>query len=242
MSYCNKIYLKTVDQIPLLSEEEEKVLTEKAFKGDKLAKKRLVEANLRFVIKIANEYRASNMEIDDLITAGNIGLMRAADKFNPSRDNKFLSYAVWWIRSFIHEEIRKNGFAVKIPAYRYGEKKYEEWKSVSLNQIVKDTEGECSMLSILKDDKNAGPEANACSDAVSKRLYEYLDFLNSVEREILILRNGLSGKEPMSLAAVAEVVGYSKERVRQLEGKAILKLRSIARKEGDISEGFNLAA
>lgn len=106
MAKMNNYYFSEIEKIPLLTLEEEKALATKAFSGDKSAQKKLVEHNLRFVVKIANQYQGY-MDVDDLINEGNMGLMHAAEKFNPSTGNKFSTYAVWWIKAYIQKVPRK---------------------------------------------------------------------------------------------------------------------------------------
>ena len=110
-----RMYLKDISKYPLLTPEQERELAVKAINGDKQAKDKLIESNLRFVVSIAKQYQGKGLELEDLISTGNLGLIRAVDSFEPERELRFLSYAGWWIRDFIINEIMNNGKEIRIP-------------------------------------------------------------------------------------------------------------------------------
>jgi RNA polymerase primary sigma factor len=116
-----KQYLKEVNEIPLLSPKEESDLAEKAVKGDKLAADELVTRNLRFVISVAKQYATDKISLEDLVNEGNIGLIKAVEKFDPTKGYKFISFAVWWVRKLIMEFVSNYGKSVRIPANRINE-------------------------------------------------------------------------------------------------------------------------
>ena len=128
-------YMKEIESIPLLTAVEEKALATKAFSGDKIAQNKLVKSNLRFVVKIAKSYKG--YEVEDLINEGNIGLMKAAEKFNPECGTKFITYAVWWIKAYIQKSIRETATGIKFPSSKYKEMNNPKWKFSSLNKEVK---------------------------------------------------------------------------------------------------------
>ena len=157
MTKPNSYYLREIEKISLLTVEEEKALATKASSGDKLAKNKLVEANLRFVVKIANEY-LGYMDIEDLINEGNLGLMHAAEKFNPSTGNKFITYAVWWIRAYIQKAIRETSTGIKFPSHKFDEMKKSKWKLASLDKAVGNDEEKATLADFIVDERIMNPE------------------------------------------------------------------------------------
>lgn len=226
MEKISAFYLKEINKVPLLTREEEKVLASRAFNGDKLAQKKLVEANLRFVIKIAKKYQGY-MDLEDLINEGNLGLMYAAQKYNPSSNAKFSTYAAWWIREYIQKAIRDTATGIKFPSAKYKEMKNAKWKFASLDKKVKGAdEEETTLLHMVKDEKSLTPEDQFISKESVCNLYSVIDKLKHTEQAVIIMRYGLNGENPMSLSEVGNVIGCSKERVRQIETKAIKLLRN----------------
>lgn len=219
----NTIYLNEISKIPQLTSEEEKVLATKAYSGDKSAKKKLVEANLRFVVKIANEY-LGYMDIEDLINEGNLGLMHAAEKFNPSTGNKFITYAVWWIRAYIQKAIRETSTGIKFPSHKFDEMKKSKWKLASLDSPIKTDEG-TTLLECLQDDYLMPPETEFFQKELMAHLKSFIKMLKPNEKAVIIKRYGLDGKEPMTLSEIGSLMGYSKERIRQLENRVLAQLK-----------------
>lgn len=223
MTKPNSYYLREIEKISLLTVEEEKALATKASSGDKLAKKKLVEANLRFVVKIANEY-LGYMDIEDLINEGNLGLMHAAEKFNPSTGNKFITYAVWWIRAYIQKAIRETSTGVKFPSNKFDEMKKSKWKITSLDSPIK-TDEETTLLECLQDDYLMTPETEFFQKELMAHLKSFIKMLKPNEQSVIIKRYGLDGKEPMKLSEIGSLMGYSKERIRQLISRALNQLK-----------------
>jgi RNA polymerase primary sigma factor len=264
-------YLKSIYKIPLLSKEEEESLLKKVKEGDKEALQKLILSNLRFVINIAKRYAGYGIPFSDLISAGNLGLIEAAKKFDTSKGVRFISYAVWWIRQSIINTIQHESGIIKKPnrMYAYASKinnTYSYLKDTlnrepSMDEIISflKTQGIKVEKEMVEDYflfKSAflsldTPIEGADSDLVLedtisvyntldiekdineedlKRVIEaLLDTLSPRERKILIHRFGLSGKEPKTLDEVGEIVGLSRERVRQIENRILKKLRKIAK-------------
>lgn len=219
----NTIYLNEISKIPQLTPKEEKVLATKAYSGDKLAQKKLVESNLKFVVKIANEY-LGYMDLEDLINEGNIGLIHAAEKFNPSTGNKFITYAVWWIRAYMQKAIRETSTGIKFPSNKFDEMKKSKWKIASLDSPIK-TDEETTLLECLPDDYFMTSETECFQKDLMVHLKSFIKMLKPNEQTVIIKRYGLDGKEPMKLSEIGSLMGYSKERIRQLENRALAQLK-----------------
>ncbi|MGN0739805.1 MAG: RNA polymerase sigma factor RpoD/SigA [Treponema sp.] len=225
MSEINNIYRKEIEKISLLSAEEEKTLAAKAYSGDKTAQDKLVEANLRLVIKIAGQYKGY-MDFEDLVAEGNIGLITAAKKFDPARENKFCTYAMWWIKASIQLAIREKSTGVRFPAEWFEEMKKFRRNLSSLDKVIRDDEGsEAAIGSFLKDEENLNSEEEFCKNETLFELDRGLKILNCKERTVILKRFGLDGEKPMSLSQVGTLMGYSRERIRQIEKTALVKLR-----------------
>lgn len=220
-------YSKEVNKIPLLTLEEERALATKAVSGNKMARDKLIAANLRFAIKWAYRYKNRGLEIEDLIQLANEGLIMAADKFDLKKKVRFCTYAVWWIRATINEALcNTNG--IKLPKARLEEFYKGKWNVNSLDSEITNGEGEnTTLLDFIKDDIGLTPDEAYYLDESLDDLKEMLDYLDSREKEIITLRFGLNGKKGLSLSAIGEKVGCSKERVRQLESKALRNLRMM---------------
>jgi RNA polymerase primary sigma factor len=239
-----RMYLKDISKYPLLTSEQEKELAIKAINGDKQAKDKLIESNLRFVVSIAKQYQGKGLELEDLISAGNLGLIRATELFEPEREFRFLSYAGWWIRDFIINEIINNGKEIRIPFN----------KAITLNKInqalldfetlnerpptadevaellemeedsIKELMG-ITDLSIVKDlseiDASYTPEININQEFLIHFLQANL---SRTEAQILCEAFGI-GTEEKDIKQIADERGLTMERVRQIKNTAILKLR-----------------
>lgn len=225
MAGNNNFYFSEIEKIPLLSLEEEKALATKAFSGDKKSLNKLVEHNLRFVVKIANHYKYF-MDLEDLITEGNLGLMHAAKKFNPNNGTKFSTYAAWWIKAYIQKAIREVSTGIKFPATKFNEMKDEKWKIISLDKTISNETDETTLASFFKDSRIHNPETEYINQESELQVYKFLSILNKKEQVVLIKRYGLDGNPPMSLSEVGELMGFCKERVRQLEKKALTQIKN----------------
>ena len=264
------IYLKEINRIPLLSAEEETELAVKAAAGDKLAKDKIVKANLRFVVSIAKKYQKKGIELDDLISEGNIGLLTAIEKFDVSKGYRFISYAVWWIRQSIMKAICEKSRSIRLPLNRanelvqiehakkvvasYGENLTEEQElSEVANLLNMDTKHVREMLSISKemlsldmevsgkdsstttvgemieDTVFGQPEEKSISSAMTKDLNDVIDTLKPAEAKVLRMRYGLTGKKPMSLKEIGDEFSLTKERIRQIEIRALKRMQHPVR-------------
>lgn len=256
------IYLKEINNIPLLTPEKEKEYAILATKGDKKAKQKLIDSNLRFVIKIAKKYRNNGLSFSDLISEGNIGLMLAADKFDPSKGFRFISYAVWWIKQTILKAISEKSKIIRLPVNRINElsriEAEREKKGSNVEKIATsmniDAPTLTAMLNVsqkplsfdepikkgeetvvgelLKDETHPSPETDVMNQSLKDEIQTMLSSLSNREAEILKYRFGLAGEEPHSLLEVGMEFNLTKERIRQIEKKSIEKLKKVAKNRG----------
>ena len=262
------IYLKEINKIPLLNHEEETELAIKAKNGDKAAKDKIVNANLRFVINVAKKYQNRGLELGDLISEGNIGLLTAIEKFDVTKGYHFISYAVWWIRQTILKAICEKGRAIRIPMNRMNElvqiekaKKLVHGKKseneeietiakmlgmekqhvnemleinrdmISLDAQVENKDGDIGTVGdFVKDEKYSNVDEKVITENLQKDIANVLGTLKPAEEKVIRLRYGLDGEKPMSLALVAEECNLTKERIRQIEKKAIVRMQHPVRK------------
>jgi len=269
-----RLYLKEISKIPLLTPEQEKELGSRAKNGDKDALKRLVEANLRFVIKIAKKYRGYGLSFLDLINEGNLGLIEAARRFDPDRNVKFTSYAVWWIRQAILHTLSELGHPLRLPSkvsntlYRVNSvirKKTNDLQrkptlteianevgvsekelnsviglandATSLSQPV-DREGDLFVGDTLEQTSEPSVEDKIVTEYMHEQLQEVLKGLAPNEQKVIRLRFGLDDETPRTLKEIGDEMGLSRERIRQIESKALHKLRH-ARKSTSLSSYLN---
>jgi RNA polymerase primary sigma factor len=264
-----QLYMQQMGKYPMLSPEEEKELAIRAKQGDKEALKKLVEGNLRFVVSIAKNFMGWGVPLTDLIAAGNLGLIEAAKRFDPDKNVKFISYAVWWIRQAIMQTIFQQTGAVRIPVKEslfiakvketyeklkeeLGREPTEEEIAKRLNTSVKKVkntlsivrlpisldmplgeggEEDFTLLDVLSKKGTEDIEKELIEETIHKELESMLDVLDEREKEIIKMRYGLDGEEPKTLEEVGEKLGISRERVRQLEQRALKKLKAVALKE-----------
>ena len=260
-----KQYLKNIGSINLLTPDEEMRLATQVKAGNSTARDKLVEANLRLVVSIAKKYQNIGVPLLDLIQEGNLGLMRAADKFEPNKGYKFSTYATYWIRQFIGRAIADQGRTIRVPVHMIDsinsmKKKENEFvvehgrkptdkelaavlgvttkevkamknysqKSSSLDVQVGDDE-DTSLASLIDDDMFDTPEAAYNKVEIVNTLESVLSTLDEREATIIKMRFGLDGKGSRTLGEVGETLNLSKERIRQLEAKALRKLRHPSR-------------
>jgi len=260
-----RMYLKEIGQIPLLTVEEEQELAKRVVEGDLEAKKLLTEANLRLVVSIAKKYSGRGLHILDLIQEGNTGLIRAVDKFDYTKGNKFSTYATWWIRQAITRAIADQARTIRVPVHmvevinkatRCNRKLVQELgreptleeiadelnlpieKIIEANRTAADTlsldtpvgdEEDTTIGSFVEDDNTPGP-ADATSNALlAEALSEILNTLTDREADVLRLRFGMYDGKTHTLEEVGQIFGVTRERIRQIENKAIRKLRHPSR-------------
>ena len=263
-----KTYLKEVRTIPLLTAEEEITLAKRIAKGDEQARKKMIRSNLRLVINIAKRYFYLGIPFLDLIEEGNLGLMKAVDKFNPKRGFRFSTYGAWWIRQGIIRAIAQQGKMVRLPVYvnelltkwkktkerltqklnrpptdeeiakklRVARDKIEEinlWlstKTSSLEAPIGEEE-ENQILDLVQNDSVASPDAAVEALFDKERVENLMEKMSDRERRVLDMRFGLDNGKTHTLAEVADKLGVSRERIRQIEEEAIKKLRRYVKEQ-----------
>jgi RNA polymerase primary sigma factor len=214
--------MKEIESIPLLTTVEEKALATKAFSGDKIAQNKLVKANLRFVVKIAKSYKG--YELEDLINEGNMGLMKAAEKFNPDCGTKFITYAVWWIKAYIQKSIRETATGIKFPSSKYKEMNNPKWKISSLNKEMKFDNKNVELISLIEDENIESPDNKILKNFLVEELYQNINELNDIEKNVILNRFGFRG-DRKSLSEIGRSLNLSRERIRQIEHRALCRLK-----------------
>src|SRR5215218_6362320 len=248
----------------LLTHQEEIDLSKRAKKGDEAARKSLIEKNLKLVVSIAKKSRGHGLPFEDLIQEGNIGLMRAVEKFDPDRGFRFSTYATWWIRQAVQRAVADKGKTIRVPVHM-GEKfrkmarTYNElsielerppsdetvaerlgWSvevirevkdampgtTTSLNQPLTSEEGSSELGEIIEDERSSDTPGTVVSEMETSELGEAVDGLPERYRYVLVRRYGLDDKDPATLADLSEELSLSRERIRQLQLKAVHMLRS----------------
>ena len=260
-----KAYLKEIGQVPLLSAEEEQTLARAARAGDADARRRLSEANLRLVVSVAKRYAGRGLPFLDLIQEGNLGLMKAAEKFEPDRGFKFSTYATWWIRQSITRAIADQGRTIRIPVHlvehinrvrktagellrKNGREPTAEEIAVRLEmepdrvrellQLAQEPvsletpvgEDEDAHLEDFIQDEEAGiPVDEAGRQLLRRELMSVLKSLTPREERVITLRFGLDDGRPRTLEELGKEFNVTRERIRQIEAKALRKLRHPSR-------------
>ena len=260
-----RMYLKEIGQVPLLSAEEEQDLARRVAEGDQEAKNKLTEANLRLVVSIAKKYSGRGLHILDLIQEGNTGLIRAVDKFDYTKGNKFSTYATWWIRQAITRAIADQARTIRVPVHmvevinkatRCNRKLVQELgreptleeiaeelnlpieKIIEANRTAADTlsldtpvgdEEDTTIGSFVEDDNTPGPADATSNTLLAEALSEILNTLTEREADVLRLRFGMYDGKTHTLEEVGQIFGVTRERIRQIESKALRKLRHPSR-------------
>ncbi len=260
-----RMYLKEIGQVKLLTAEEEVELAKRVAEGDKRAKDQLTEANLRLVVSIAKKYSGRGLHILDLIQEGNTGLIRAVDKFDYTKGNKFSTYATWWIRQAITRAIADQARTIRVPVHmvevinkaaRCNRKLVQELgreptmeevaaelglpveKIIEANRTAADTlsldtpvgdEEDTTIGSFVEDDNTPGPADATSNTLLAEALGEILDTLTDREADVLRMRFGMYDGRTHTLEEVGQIFGVTRERIRQIENKAIRKLRHPSR-------------
>ena len=260
-----RMYLKEIGKISLLTLDEELELSKRIDEGDEEAKSILAESNLRLVVSIAKRYVGRNLSFLDLIQEGNIGLMKAVDKFDSSKGYKFSTYATWWIRQAITRAIADQAKTIRVPvhmvetinklkrvqrqmtleldrepteeelskALNMPEDKIREIIKISLDPLSLETpigeEEDSHLGDFVKDDKSLSPEEYAINEVLKDEIGELLLTLTEREEQVIKLRFGLIDGTCRTLEEVGTIFGVTRERIRQIEAKALRKLRHPSR-------------
>ena len=265
---ATRLYLSEIGSSKLLTAEEEVTLSRQAQKGEMQARKRMIESNLRLVVKIARRYMNRGLALLDLIEEGNLGLIRAVEKFDPERGFRFSTYATWWIRQTIERAIMNQTRTIRLPIHVVKEinvylraarslaqtldheptaeeiahllnKPLDEVKRMlGLNERIssvdtpfgKDTDK--PLLDTIPDRHTQDPSVSIQNEGVNANLDEWLGRLNDKQREVVERRFGLHGYENSTLEQVANELGVTRERVRQIQMDALKRLRVILEKDG----------
>ena len=260
-----RMYLKEIGQVRLLSADEEIELAKKVSEGDKAAKDKLTEANLRLVVSIAKKYSGRGLHILDLIQEGNTGLIRAVDKFDYTKGNKFSTYATWWIRQAITRAIADQARTIRVPVHmvevinkatRCNRKLVQELgreptleeiaaelnlpieKIIEANRTAADTlsldmpvgdEEDTTIGSFVEDDNTPSPADATSNTLLAEALTEILGTLTEREADVLRMRFGMYDGRTHTLEEVGQIFGVTRERIRQIDNKAIRMLRHPSR-------------
>ena len=259
-----RLYLREIGKIPLLTPEEEADLAQRIVKGDKKAKNKMVEANMRLVVSIAKRYGGRGLDFLDLIQEGNTGLLRAVEKFDPDKGFKFSTYATWWVRQAITRAIADQARTIRIPVHmvetinkvlRTTRKLTSELNREPTNEeiakaldmdvdkvdyvmrikqdiasldasIGREGDDEDSVLGdFVEDEERDSPEDSAANQILKEQLSEIIATLTDREQKIIRLRFGIGGGRPHTLEEVGAEFDVTRERIRQIEAKALSKLR-----------------
>lgn len=259
-------YLKTIGQVRLLTMEEEQKIAKRISEGDPEAKKELIEANLRLVVSIAKKYVGRGLPLLDLIQEGNIGLMKAVDKFEYEKGFKFSTYATWWIRQAITRAIADQAKTIRVPVHMVetinkvvrarrtltqelgrepsnkeiaemlgeDEDRVTEIMSFSQDPVSMEApvgdEDDSHLGDFVQDSNALSPEENAIAEMRNKQIALAMKDLTEREQEVITLRFGLDGNQPHTLEEVGQMFHVTRERIRQIEAKALRKLGAPSRK------------
>lgn len=259
------LYLDEISAYPLLSREDERELGRRIKAGDDEALDELVRSNLRFVVSVAKKYRNRGVSLGDLINEGNVGLIRAARRFDETRGIKFISYAVWWIRQSILQALAEQGRIVRVPVNRAGilhkigkasshlhqelgreptteeladelevsRDEVESTLAIARSHLSLDaplTPGEDNRLvDYLADDLTPGPDDQTFDHALESVVEQALSTLKHREAKVLRLYYGLDGQDAMTLEEIGGNLGITRERVRQIKDRALVRLRHASR-------------
>ena len=259
-----RLYLREIGKIPLLTPEEEADLAQRIVKGDKKAKDKMVESNMRLVVSIAKRCGGRGLDFLDLIQEGNTGLLRAVEKFDPDKGFKFSTYATWWVRQAITRAIADQARTIRIPVHmvetinkvlRTTRKLTSELNREPTNEEIakaldmepekvdyvmrikqdiasldasvgREGDDEDSVLGdFVEDEERDSPEESAANQILKEQLSEIIATLTDREQKIIRLRFGIGGGRPHTLEEVGNEFDVTRERIRQIEAKALSKLR-----------------
>jgi RNA polymerase nonessential primary-like sigma factor len=265
---ATRLYLAEIGYSPLLTAEEEVYYSRRALSGDEAARKRMIESNLRLVVKIARRYMNRGLPLLDLIEEGNLGLIHAVKKFDPEKGFRFSTYATWWIRQTIERAIMNQTRTIRLPIHvvkeiniylRAARRLTQEFdreptceeiatlldrepdevdrmlglndRLVSSGSVVS-RDGERNLLDMIPDNEQADPSNQCQADDIHDAVERWLERLTDKQRAVVERRFGLHGHERATLEEVGEQIGVTRERVRQIQMDALVRLRSIMESHG----------
>ena len=258
-----KLYVRQIGDGRLLTPAEERELARRKDLGDEAAKRRLIECNLRLVMSITRHYTRAGVPLLDLIQEGNLGLIRAVEKFDYSLGYKLSTYATWWIRQSISRALAEQGRTIRLPVHvadqvrrvtgarrtlgqklsrdptieeiageaNFTPKRVEELLEIVQDYVSLETpvgDGESMMGDLIEDQNAIAPEKQTADKLRSSELFEAVRSLQPRQQRVLVERFGLEGGKPKTLEEVGVILGVTRERVRQLETRALRELRSVA--------------
>ncbi|MEE4174622.1 MAG: RNA polymerase sigma factor RpoS [Xanthomonadales bacterium] len=263
-----RIYLSEIGRTALLTADEEKSLSRAALKGCVASRQRMIQANLRLVVKVARAYINRGLPLLDLIEEGNLGLIRAVEKFDPERGCRFSTYATWWIRQSVERAIMNQCRTVRLPIHvirelttflrasreleqQLGRQPTQEEVATQLERSVDDLHhlfrlneptasadepmshgSDRPLVETLTDENHRGPETEYADQAANQLLDHWLELLPNQQRVVVEHRFGLHGKGRRTLEEVGQLLGVTRERVRQVQIAALVRLREISNQEG----------
>ncbi len=263
-----KLYMLNIGQYPLVSPQEEVVLAAQIANGSEDARAKLIRSNLRLVVKIAHDFKGLGLPLLDLISEGNIGLMRAVEKFDPSKGAKLSSYAAWWIKQSMRRALANQARTIRIPVQSASKISKIQAAKAKLTEALgrepTDAEiaievhltertvtglrlGKTTTISlhdpiqtgedgefrdIIPDDKTTAPDEIIQDQETLRHMLGLVRRLDDREQKILTLRFGLKGERPRTLEEVSQIIGRTRERVRQIQNQALEKLRVMLEEEG----------
>jgi len=262
-----KLYLNDLRKSPLLSPEEERALAERIRRGDAEARTRMIESNLRLVVKVAKRYLFRGLPFSDLIEEGNIGLIKAVERFSPAKKSRFSTYAVWWIRQSIERALANQAHLIRLPVHVSSdlnklarvvkslfnrlkrEPSNEEIAAMMklkpdyierLKKVVRRTysiespigkDDDYFLKNTIRDEDSERPVSLLENIERFEKVSSWLEGLNEQEKRVIVLRYGLDDGNPQTLQAIGKRFSLTRERVRQIESKALAKLRGIIRRK-----------
>jgi len=260
-----QIYLREIRKSPLLSSKQERELATRIGLGDEDARNDMIESNLRLVVKIAKKYLHRGLPLSDLIAEGNIGLIKAVERFSPDRETRFSTYATWWIKQSIERAVANQSRIVRLPVHVASDlgrlmqaakaMKQTLGREPTIDEIAEEmkvgpqdvhnlmellrksysienslSEDGYALLDVIRDESSDRPFSLIDQFERVTEIESWLKALTPTERRVISYRYGLGGQEAMTLEAIGKILGVTRERVRQIENKSLLKLRRIIKK------------
>jgi RNA polymerase primary sigma factor len=265
-----KLYFREISRVKLLTADEEVILAKRIEKNDLKAKQALIAANLRLVIKVAKRYMNQGLSFQDLIEEGNLGLIKASEKFSWRRGFKFSTYATWWIRQAITRALSNQSRTVRVPVHvsedinrferisrdltrklgrdpslvelsKAGKLKFEKihklqrlaQRNISLEVPVGDESNSKSIADFIEDKSVTSPAQNVFDQLRTEKLKKLICTLNDKEQKVILMRFGFDQDQPKTLEQTGTLLGVTRERIRQIEEKALQKIRSLMKSSSE---------